>query len=250
MKYWPELTQLKMLAQQPVYAQSVARGSGKKIWDWDLLVLDPLKKIGSNLADIIPNSITAAYVLLVGWITAHVVQFIVRKLLGFVRFDTIAEKTGIDSILKEMKVTMSPSIWLSKLTYWIIVLGAAITAVRELRLGIPVFPVHMITGFIFTVFGILIVFLVGIFMSILVARIVEATAQNLKVDKAQTYSRIIKWAVLVLTLLWILPQLAIPMEFIMIPVCAVFITLCLTFIIAFGIGGAAWAGKVLNKLVE
>lgn len=107
----------------PIYAQAVlkARPEGK-IFDWNTLVLDPLKKIAANLADIIPNLINALYVLAVGWIMAHMIQFVVAKVLKLINFDTIAEKTGIDSILKEAKVSMSPSVWLSKLTYWVVML--------------------------------------------------------------------------------------------------------------------------------
>jgi len=189
-------------------------------------------------------------VLIIGWVVAHIMQFIVRKVLKLIRFDKIAEKTGIVVILKDADVSMRPSIWFSKFVYWVIMVSAILTALDELRLGVPAFQIDQIAVLVFTIFGVLIVFIIGLVMSIIVSRITQTTAENLKVEKPQAYSRTMKWSVLIFTILLILRQLAVPIEFVLIAVSAVFVTLCLTFIIAFGTGGSGWAGKVLDKFFK
>jgi len=252
MKPWSEIAYLPSYQDYSISQETINSSSRIKqpLVDWNTLVLDPLKKIATKLLNIIPNLIEALYVLLAGWIMAHIVQFFVRKVLHFIRFDMIAEKTGIGAILKDLQVTLSPSVWFSKLAYWVIMVGAILTALDELKFGAAVFQVDQIAAFVFAILEILIIFLIGLFMGNIVSRIVHTTAQNLKVDKAQGYSTIVKWVILAFTVFLILRRLMVPMDFILIVLAAVFVTLCLTFVIAFGTGGSQWAAKVLNKFIK
>ncbi len=223
---------------------------GKQLFDWNTLIWDPLKKIADKLLNIVPNLIEAAYVLLTGWIMAHIIQFVIRKILILIRFDKIAKKTGIVALLKDVRVTMSPSVWFSKFAYWVVMISAILAALDELNFTGATFQIDQLAVFVFTIFGILLIFLTGLFMSIIVGRIVHTTTKNLRVKNANTYATAVRWTILVLTFILILRRLTVPMEFILIPIAALFVTLCITFIIAFGAGGSGWAAKVLDRLLK
>jgi len=251
MRFWTGMTYLQ---NYPTYSATgksyLPSGQDKQLFDWNALILDPLRKIANKLLNVVPNLIEAAYVLLTGWIMAHIIQFIIRKILILIRFDKIAEKTGIVALLKDVKVTMSPSIWFSKFAYWVVMISAILAALDELNFSGATFQIDQLIIFIFTIISLLIIFLAGLIMSIVVGRIIHTTAKNLRLKNPIAYATAVRWTILVLTLILILRRLAVPIEFILIPVAAVFVTLCITFIIAFGTGGSGWAAKVLDKFIK
>jgi len=216
--------------------------------DINTLLWEPIKQNGEKIAGFLPNIIDAFYILLFGWIIAFAAKLISRSFLKFIGFDKLSEKTGIAAALNENGISTKPAEWFSCLFYWIIMIAALIKALFKLRLGEAAGGLDLFSGFIFQSLGLLFIFIIGLFMSVVLSKIVFATSSNLKVKSPGTYSRIMKWAVLVFTLLLILRQIAIPLNFAFMVAGAVFVSICIAFIIAFGIGGAGWAAKTLEKI--
>jgi hypothetical protein len=171
-----------------------------------------------------------------------------RRLLTLLHFDTIAEKTGIANALQENGIGTKPTEWFSRLFYWIIMISATIKALFALRFGEAAGGLDLFSGFVFQGLGLLTLFILGLFMSIILSKIVYTTSASLKVKSPIAYSRTMKWTILAFTLLLVFRQIAIPMNFVFMIAGAVFVSICIAFILAFGIGGAGWAAKTWEKM--
>jgi hypothetical protein len=88
------------------------------------------------------------------------------------------------------------------------------------------------------------------FISFVASFIAKAFAQNIGLEKPVFFAALLKWSVLIFTFVACLIYLGLPPEVILIGVGIAYVTLCITFVIAFGVGGAAWAGKILGKLTK
>lgn len=217
-------------------------------FDLNTLLWEPIKQNGEKIAGFLPSIIDAFYILVFGWIIAFVAKLISRSFLKFISFDKIAEKTGIAGALNENGISTKPTEWFSRLFYWIIMIAAIIKSLVKLRLGEAAGGLDLFSGFIFQSAGLLVIVIIGLFMSVVLSKIVYATSLHLKVKSPGAYSRTMKWAILVFTLLLVLRQIAIPLNFVFMVAGAIFVSICIAFIIAFGIGGAGWAAKTLDKI--
>ena len=216
--------------------------------DWNALLVEPIKHNGEKIIGFLPNIVEAFFILAIGWFIALMAQIVSRSFLGFIAFDSIAEKSGFAAALKENGISTKPTEWLSRLFYWIAMIAAIVKSLFSLRLGQAADGVDLFSGIIFQSGGLLLIFIIGLFLSVVLSRIVHTTAVNLNVKSPAAYGRTMKWTVLVFTILLVLRQIAIPMNFIFLVAGAVFVSICIAFIIAFGVGGAGWAAKTLEKI--
>ena len=218
------------------------------LFDWNTLLWEPIRQNGEKLAGFLPHLINAVYILVLGWIIAFAVQFVARKALKHIHFDKIAEKTGIAGALSESEVTTKPAEWASRMSFWVVMLVVIVKSLYELRLADVSLAVDIFSNFIFQSVGLLAIFIIGLFMSVVLAKIVYTTSVNLKVKSPHAYSRFMKWAVLVFMIVLILRQIMIPMNLVFMIAGGVFASLCVAFVIAFGVGGTGWAAKILEKI--
>ena len=84
----------------------------------------------------IPNLFGALLFLLAGWIVARFVRFLIQRALHAMKLDLVAEKAGIHAALKEANLSTQPSVVVSKLVYWGVMVLALVMAVNVLKLTV------------------------------------------------------------------------------------------------------------------
>lgn len=218
--------------------------------DWNTLVVEPVKGMLAEATSYIPDVLAAIYILVFGWILAKGLQFLVGKFLTAVKFDSIAEKTGISGVLNENDIGLKPSVWFSRLSFWFVMILSVIKALGALRLRFASSQLNHVIDFGVIVLTALVILVLGLFLSSLMEKIVTTTAKSLKLSSPEFHGRIVQWAVIILTSFMVLNQFLVPPQFILIAFGVAFVTLCITFVIAFGWGGQGFAAKVLDKLVK
>lgn len=215
--------------------------------DLNNLVVRPLETMLAQVLGFIPDLVAAIYILVFGWVIAQILRLMIAGFLTAIRFDGIAEKTGLSEIIKEGDKSASASKWVSVLAFWIAIFVSIIIALDRLRLRIASESLDQFLRLFVSAVTAVVIITIGMFLSEVIARLVRTIAGKLNAPRAQLQANIVRWAVLIFTSILTLAQFGIPGQFVLIAVGAVFITLCITFIIAFGTGGSAWAAKVLNK---
>lgn len=216
--------------------------------DFHSLVIQPIEAMLAQLVGFIPNLLAALYILIFGWIIAHLIKIVTSRFLTAIRFDKIAEKIGLSELLDEGEQKITASRWFGVLAFWLTILVSFVIALDYLRLEIASQRLDQVIYLIGSSLAAILVLTLGMFLSELIARLVRTTAKNLHVPRPEIHANIIRWVVLIFTLMVTLAQFQIPGDFVLVALGVVFATLCLTFILAFGIGGCQWAAKVLDKL--
>ncbi|MEE4239806.1 MAG: hypothetical protein V2I51_24055, partial [Anderseniella sp.] len=88
----------------------------------------------TQLAGFVPQLLAALLLLFVGWLLANLVRTGVMKLLDVLKFDMLAEKTGIEAFLKQGNLDISLSKLMAKLAYWVIIFIVVVTVANSLGL--------------------------------------------------------------------------------------------------------------------
>ncbi len=118
----------------------------------------------TQLAGFVPQLLAALLLLFVGWLIANLVRTGVMKLLDVLKFDTLAEKTGIEAFLKQGNLDVSLSKLMAKLAYWIIIFIVVVTVANSLGLHmvaelfnkVVLYIPNIIVAILVLVFGVLV----------------------------------------------------------------------------------------------
>ena len=103
--------------------------------NWEI-IQEPLRVMWTNAVGFVPNLLAALVILLVGWIVARVVRYLVQRALKVVQLDKVSEKVGINDALKQANLFTLPSQVVAKLFYWIVMVLALMMAVNAVRLTV------------------------------------------------------------------------------------------------------------------
>ncbi|MEW5895868.1 MAG: hypothetical protein AB1650_08985 [Candidatus Omnitrophota bacterium] len=218
--------------------------------DVNAQVVEPLRNLMSGIIGFIPTLIIAIGILLIGWIVSKIVASIIKNFLISIRFDKIAQTTGLTEVINESKIGMTPSDWTAKVFYYFGLFLTWIIAFDSLKLKIPSLMFQEIGGFLSTLFMALVILLIGLFLSTIISKFVKATSTSLGIANAGVQAGIIQWAIILFTFIAGLSRLGLPEEFLLIILSAIGIALCVTLTIAFGVGSIPVVPRIIEKIIR
>lgn len=209
-----------------------------------------LTSFWTQLAAFVPQLLAALLLLFVGWLFANLVRTGVTKLLDVLRFDGLAEKTGIEAFLKQGNIELSLSRLLAKLAYWVVILIVVVTVANSLGLHIVADLFNKIVLYIPNIIVAILVLVFGILVARFINRMVFAYLNNIGVQGALTISTLSEYAVIIFVVFVALEQLQIGTSLLTAAFQIGFGAIGLAFALAFGLGGREWAANVIKKMTE
>lgn len=224
-------------------------GACLPVWNWQKLVVDPLRKFLSDMMAFIPDVLLAICILVTGWVVGRVLQLIVMGFLKAIGFDAFAQRTGMTGLWGGSE-KIAPHRWVGLLVFWIAMFSSFVLSLDQLRLRIASSGLNQLFHFTLMVITVLVIFGLGMFLALVCSKMIRVFAQQLKVEKPEVYAVWTRGIILAFTILACLIHIGVPETIIFGVVGTGFLTLCLAFILAFGLGGRAWAGKMLDKFIR
>ena len=204
----------------------------------------------TQLASFVPQLLAAMVLLFVGWLIANLVRTGVMKLLDILRFDSLAEKTGIEAFLKQGHLDVSLSRILAQLAYWVIIFIVIVTVANSLGLHMVAELFNKVVLYIPNIIVAILVLVFGILVARFINRMVFAYLNNIGVQGALTISTLAEYAVIIFVIFVALEQLAIGTTLLTAAFQIGFGAIGLAFALAFGLGGREWAASVIKKMTE
>ena len=204
----------------------------------------------TQLAGFVPQLLAALVLLFLGWLFANLVRTGVMKLLDVLKFDSLAEKTGIEAFLKQGNLDVSLSRLLGKLAYWIIIFIVIVTVANSLGLHMVADLFNKIVLYIPNIIVAILVLVFGVLVARFINRMVFAYLNNMGVQGALTISTLSEYGVIIFVVFVALEQLAIGTTLLTAAFQIGFGAIGLAFALAFGLGGREWAAGVIRKLTE
>jgi len=216
--------------------------------DWGYLIVKPLKDMLADLAGFIPNILGALLILFAGWMIAHLCRLLVGKFLKSIGFNSIAEKIGIPEVTGKNNEKIAPDQLMSLLAFWGVLLASFIMMLTRLGLNDLSFHIDKLFSYVITILIAVIIAVVGVALSMVVHRIIRSTAKSTGTSKPELSANIARWIILAFTGIVCLSQIGFHIDMLLIPIGIILATLCITFVLAFGLGGRMWAERMLDKI--
>jgi len=168
-----------------------------------------LTSFWTQLASFVPQLLAALLLLFLGWLLANVVRTGVMKLLDVLRFDSLAEKTGIEAFLKQGNLDVSLSRILAKLAYWIVIFVVVVTVANSLGLHMVADLFNKVVFYIPNIIVAILVLVFGVLVARFINRMVFAYLNNMGVQGALTISTLSEYATIIFVVFVALEQLEI-----------------------------------------
>lgn len=204
----------------------------------------------TELARFIPQLLAAIVLLFIGWLLAKVARAGIMRLLGLLRFDRVAERSGLEAFLKQADLDVSVSHILGNLIYWLIILVMIVTVANSLGLNMVADLFNKVVLYIPNVIVAILVLVFGTILARFINRLVFAWLNNVGFSGALTVSTFSEYAIIVFVFFIALEQLQIASELITAAFAIAFGAVGLAFAIAFGLGAKDWAARVIDQTIN
>ena len=209
-----------------------------------------LTSFWTQLAGFVPQLLAALVLLFVGWILANLARTGVVKLLDILRFDSLAEKTGIEAFLRQGHLDISLSRIIANLVYWVIIFIVIVTVANSLGLHMVAELFNKVVLYIPNLIVAILVLVFGVLVARFINRLVFAYLNNIGVQGALTISTLSEYAVIIFVVFVALEQLEIGTTLLTAAFQIGFGAIGLAFALAFGLGGREWAAGVIKRMSD
>ncbi len=217
-------------------------------------MLDALMKIWESiskrlleLANVIPNLIGAVIVFAVGWILAKTFSKILKKVLEKTGIDKLAEKLNEIEIVYKSKVKVVPSIFLSKILYYLILFVFAMAATEVLGMQAISELMQNTMAYIPKLFAALLVMVFGIFVADAIKKMVFTAANSLAIPSAKLISTIVFYFIFVNVLMITLKQAELKTDFIETNISIIFAGVIFAFALGYGMASKGLMSNLLSS---
>lgn len=216
------------------------------------MLVAPIQNVGDTLLQLLnevllylPRIITAAIILLVGYVVARVVRTLLTKGLRLVHFDNVADRAGVTRALQLADIKLDAAGVLGAVAFWWIFLAFIEMALDSLQLTAITGFIHNLLDYIPNVFVAILILIVGSLVAHVVADIIKGAGGEAGISTTPMLATIARSAILLFAVLAALTQLNIAQNMIFILFAAIVGMAALAGGLAFGLGGADSARSLL-----
>lgn len=195
----------------------------------------------------IPRVVGFLIILFIGWFIAALIGKALAAFLHAVKFNNLAEKSGLAEFVRKMGVKADASEFLGQLIKWFIRLIVLVVAFDEL--GLPAVSA-VLTHFLLWLPNLivaLVVLVLGGLAAQALQKLVRGAAAEAKFDKPEMVAAIAKTAVWVFTIVIAVNQLGIAVTLINTLFMGSVGAMSLALGLAFGLGGKETASKIIGN---
>ncbi len=214
------------------------------------VMLEPAKAFLNQVVTFLPQFLLAVAVLVLGWLLAKFLQFIVVRGLKAVNFNVVTEKAGIDGFFKQGGVKKTTIDILGILVYWLTILIALLMALETVHLEEVSKLFSQVALYVPKVIIAVLIVAFGLYLARFVGDGIVAYAKNVGIEDSDLIGRVCRYAIVVFVVLIALDQLSVAGNIVFWTFFILVGGVVLALAIAFGLGGQKWAATQLEKLAK
>ncbi len=217
--------------------------------NWET-IQEPLRVMWTNAVGFVPNLLAALVILLVGWIVARVVRYLVQRALKVVQLDKVSEKVGINDALKQANLFTLPSQMVAKLFYWIVIVLALVMAVNAVKLTVATELLSRLLLYLPNVIAAVFVLVLGFFFGNLVRGLVQTALGGTETVDPEVAGKAAQLAIILFAAAASLEQLRIATTLITNAFTVTFAAIAFALALAFGLGCKDWVKGWVEGLLK
>jgi|JI10StandDraft_1071094.scaffolds.fasta_scaffold02867_13 hypothetical protein len=195
----------------------------------------------------IPSLINAVLILLVGWVIAKIIQWVILRLSHAMGIDNLAKKSGVHRFLEKRGVKNGFSGILSRICFWAIMLIVLVNFFNHLGLELVSDLLNQLLMFIPNVLISCVLIIIGFYLAEFVSSLVFSSLEESNFENPDLIGKLVFYSIAFFTVAIALTQMGIGETIITNIVSIFFGTIGLALAISFGLGGKAWAEDIIKR---
>jgi hypothetical protein len=186
-------------------------------------------------------------ILILGWIGCNIAKRIAVRLLRVCKFDTLADRSGINKALERGGIQQTSTEIIGLLIFWFLFLIVIVATLDTLGLPGVTETLNTIFVYIPKVVAAIVMLILGLYLANFIEMVTRTSCANAGLQQADSIGRVTYYATVVFVIAGILEILEIASEIVAWAFILIFGSFCLAMAIAFGLGGKEVAARLLEK---
>lgn len=195
----------------------------------------------------LPGLIAAIVVMILGWLFAKLLRWIVTNILKKAQIDKLAEKQKIDLLLQQVGIKSNLSVFIGMMVYWFILLFFMVIAAETLSVPTITAGVSAIMGYLPKLLSAFIIFLFGLFVSDLIKKMILSATESIGLSGARVIANIVYYVLLIFISITALNQTGIDTSILTSNVTMIFGSMLIAFAISYGFASKEILSNVLSS---
>ncbi|HUY13443.1 MAG TPA: hypothetical protein VMX16_07425 [Terriglobia bacterium] len=207
---------------------------------------ETLGKFSAMVMEFLPRLLAMTIIIVVGGVVAWIVKILLRRILLFLRFNSLFESAGITQMMPKTALP-SPSDLLARLVFWVIWVSFMLFGVNAL--GVVALEEEISRFFLLIpqIFVALVILFVGLLIANFAARATLLAAVNANSPSPRLLSGVVRFIIVILVVTMALERIGLGHGVVLVAFAIFFGALMLGLALAFGLGGRDVARRLLEK---
>lgn len=215
---------------------------------WAAPLITIANKFWDAIAGFLPSLLAAVVIIIVGYLIAKILHFVVVKLLNSFGLNTLSIRAGIQDVLDRAGLKSTVPEMVGKLIFWIILLTFFVSAAETLGLSRVSSVIDDLTVYLPKVIGACVILIVGFFLANLIRDLVRGSAESIGVEYAKPLSSMVFFLLCIITISLVINQLDIETTLLNAIVAIAAATLGLSVAISLGFGTREFSKNVVASV--
>lgn len=210
-------------------------------------VLGILQEQLSNLAGILPNLVGALAVFFIGWLLAKLVAKLLKKFLGAIGIDKLAEKLNQIEVVYNSNIRIIPSTMLSKIVYYLMLFIFIMAATEVLGMEAISDLMTSFMNYIPKLLMALLVLIIGVVLADMLKKAVYTACESLAIPASKLISNVAFYFLFLNIIMISLKQADLQTDFIENNISIVLGGVVLAFALGYGIASRGLMASMLSS---
>jgi hypothetical protein len=210
-------------------------------------VIEPLRLMGVQLAAFLPRLAVGLLIVVAGWLLAKAARFAAARALRAVNFNVLSERAGLDGFLRQGGIDSDTSAIFGWIAYWAVLLMALAASFNAMNFPYLSDFLTRIVLFMPRLAVALLILTFGLYFARFVGQAVTRYCRDSGISDAAVLGVTAHYAVVVFVGLIVVDQTGIGGDVLRLSFLIVLGGMVLALALAFGIGGAKFAGRLLDR---
>lgn len=207
-----------------------------------------LLTLWGNVAGFLPRLVAAIVVFLVGWLVAVLIGKLVWHIVMLVKLDKAFEAIGFKKAWEKSGYRLDTPKFFYELVKWFFVIVFLMAATDILGLAQVTEFLSGVVAYLPNVFVAAFVLLIGVLVANFLGGLVRGSVKAAELASANVLGSVVKWTVLVFTILVALSQLSVADEIIRIVIIGFVAAGAIALGLSFGLGGKSHAEEFIGSM--
>lgn len=195
----------------------------------------------------LPRLVGALVLLLLGWLVARLVRFVLSNLLRRLGLDRLAERAGVYKLFSDAGLAPSASVanLIARVVYWIVLLVFLIAATESLGLPGVVDALGGLVAYLPNVLAAVLILLLGSLIAGVVGGTLGTLTTQVGVAAGPLLGQVVRYVIIAFAVILALDQLGIETTLLIAAAIAIIAATALALALAFGIGSRELAHNIM-----